>query len=270
LESNELDVIDQRESAAAGRLEDELGGAIQGGQLVLAYQPIFRLDTGALIGLEALVRWRHPRRGLMRPARFVPIAEATGQILELGRWVLQTAASQAAVWRERQPELNMSINISSVQLRKPGLLEHVNEALDAADLDPGALTLEITESVLIENTATAARHLEELKELGVDLAIDDFGTGYSSLAHLERFPLDDLKIDRAFVAAINRPERGASMLRAIVSLADAFELTPVAEGIERPEQVEHLLALGCDVGQGHLLSRPLLTPDVDELLRGLN
>ena len=246
-------------------LERELGLGIERGELVLDYQPIYRLATGELIGVEALVRWRHPVRGLVRPARFVPLAEANGQILALGRWVLQTAARQAAEWRRRYSTLRMSINVSAAQLREPGLFDDVVDALDGADLGAEALTLELTESVLIEDTEIAARHLEQLKELGVDLAIDDFGTGYSSLTHLERFPLDDLKIDRAFVAAEAGPER-TSMLRAILGLADAFELTPVAEGIERPEQLDRLLDLGCALGQGNLLSEPLPPADADALL----
>jgi EAL domain-containing protein (putative c-di-GMP-specific phosphodiesterase class I) len=250
-------------------LEVDLKRAIEEGELLLAYQPIFNLSSQSVAGLEALVRWRHPTRGLVRPDRFVPLAEETGQIFALGRWVLRTAAQQAALWRARYPGfpgLQVSVNISGAQLREEGLIEEVGEALELVQLDPGGLVLEITETVLMEDVDAAVERLRDLKTLGVDLAIDDFGSGYSSLTSLRRFPLDSLKIEREFVAGIGSDDEEPALLRAIIDLAEIFDLQPVAEGIERPDQAERLLELGCELAQGNLLSEPLSAVDADALL----
>jgi diguanylate cyclase (GGDEF)-like protein len=261
----------QMHTAVVDRLELELDlkRAIGRGEFVLDYQPIFDLRGGSIAGLEALVRWRHPRRGLLRPARFVPLAEESGEIAALGRWVLRTACHQAALWQGRHPTLagfQIAVNISAVQLRDPPFADEVRTTLAAAELDPERLTLEITESALMEDTEIAVRRLHELKALGVELAIDDFGTGYSSLTHLQRFPLDNLKIDRDFVARGAGADREPALLRAIVELAEIFKLTPVAEGIEQEEEVDRLLELGCVLGQGHLLSEPLHAAEADAFL----
>jgi diguanylate cyclase (GGDEF)-like protein len=250
-------------------LEVDLKRAIENGELLLAYQPIYNLSSQSISGLEALVRWRHPTRGLVRPDRFVPLAEETGQIIALGRWVLRTAAQQAALWRARYPGypgLQVSVNISGAQLAEDGLREEVSEALDLAQLDPGGLVLEITETVLMEDIDSAVARLAELKDLGVDLSIDDFGSGYSSLTSLRRFPLDQLKIERHFVGGIGSDDEEPALLRAIIDLAEIFDLIPVAEGIERRDQGERLLELGCEFGQGNLLSEPLSATDADALL----
>jgi diguanylate cyclase (GGDEF)-like protein len=250
-------------------LEVDLKRAIENGELLLAYQPIFNLRSQSIVGLEALVRWRHPTRGLVRPDRFVPLAEETGQIIALGRWVLRTAAQQAALWRARYPaypDLQVSVNISGAQLAEDGLRAEVSEALELSQLDSNGLVLEITETVLMEDTDSAVERLTELKELGVDLSIDDFGSGYSSLTSLRRFPLDQLKIERHFIAGIGSDDEEPALLRAIVDLAEIFDLIPVAEGIERRDQGERLLELGCEFGQGNLLSEPLSATDADALL----
>jgi diguanylate cyclase (GGDEF)-like protein len=250
-------------------LELDLKRAIERSELVLAYQPIFNLRTGGFAGLEALVRWRHPRRGLVQPARFVPLAEETGQILALGRWVVRAACQQAALWRARYPAvagLQIGVNISAAQLRDGRLIDDVTEALEVAQLDPDGLTLEITESSLMEDADACARRLSQLKELGVEIAIDDFGTGYSSLTYLGRFPLDNLKIDRSFVAEIKGTGREPALLRAIIDLTEAFDLTAIAEGIEHPDQRGRLLELGCELGQGMALSPPLPAAEADALL----
>jgi len=249
-------------------LEHDLKLAIGHGELDLVYQPIFSLRSGAVAGLEALVRWQHPSRGMLHPERFIPLAEEAGTIHAVGRWVLDAACHQAALWRARYPGfpgLQVGVNVSGAQLREPGLAGRVAEALSAAQLDPGGLTLEITESVLMDDAETASRRLGELKELGVDLAIDDFGIGYSSLVYLQRFPLDNLKIDRAFIEPIGSEDEPA-LLRAIVDLAEIFGLQPIAEGIDSPEQAPRLLELGCELGQGHLLSEPLSPAAADALL----
>ncbi len=250
-------------------LELDLKRAIERAELMLVYQPIFNLRSGSFAGLEALLRWRHPERGVVPPASFVPLAEETGQILAIGRWVLRAACQQAALWRARYPALEglqVGVNISAAQLREGGLVAEVEEALGAAQLDPDGLTLEITESSLMEDTEACARRLAELKDLGVEIAIDDFGTGYSSLTYLRRFPLDNLKIDRSFVAEIVGPGKEPPLLRAVIDLTEAFGLTAVAEGIERPEQLERLLELGCELGQGNALSPPLPAAEADALL----
>jgi diguanylate cyclase (GGDEF)-like protein len=250
-------------------LEVDLKGAIERDELVLAYQPIFSLRSGAVAGVEALVRWQHPTRGLVLPEQFVPLAEESGVIRELGRWVLRAACHQGALWRAKypgHPGLRIGVNVSGAQLREPGLVEEVAEALAIAQLDAAGLTLEITETALMGSFETAIEQLDALKRLGVDLAIDDFGIGYSSLRYLRRLPLDTLKIERSFVEGIGRPDDEPALLRAIVDLADIFGLAVIAEGIERPEQRERLLELGCDLGQGHLLSESLEAADADALL----
>ena len=250
-------------------LEVDLKRAIEHDELMLVYQPIFSLRSGAVAGVEALVRWRHPTRGVVFPEHFVPLAEESGVIRELGRWVLRTACHQGALWRARypgHPGLQIGVNVSGAQLREPGLVAEVTEALAAAQLDASGLTLEITETALMESFETAIEQLDALKLLGVDLAIDDFGIGYSSLRYLRRLPLDNLKIEKSFVDGIGESDDEPALLRAIVDLAGIFGLTVVAEGIERPEQRERLLELGCDLGQGHLLSEPLSPADADALL----
>jgi diguanylate cyclase (GGDEF)-like protein len=250
-------------------LEVDLKGAIERDELVLAYQPIFSLRSGAVAGVEALVRWRHPTRGLVLPEQFVPLAEESGVIRELGRWVLRTACHQGALWRAKypgHPGLQIGVNVSGAQLREPGLVEEVAEALATAQLDASGLTLEITETALMGSFEPAIEQLDALKRLGVDLAIDDFGIGYSSLRYLRRLPLDSLKIEKSFVDGIGRSNDEPALLRAIVDLADIFGLAVIAEGIERPEQRQRLIELGCDFGQGHLLSESLDTADADALL----
>ena len=204
-------------------LEVDLKRAIEHDELVLVYQPIFSLRSGAVAGVEALVRWRHPTRGVVLPEHFVPLAEESGVIRELGRWVLRTACHQGALWRARypgHPGLQIGVNVSGAQLREPGLVEEVTEALAAAQLDAPGLTLEITETALMESFETAIEQLDALKLLGVDLAIDDFGIGYSSLRYLRRLPLDNLKIEKSFVDGIGEPDDEPALLRAIVDLAE--------------------------------------------------
>jgi diguanylate cyclase (GGDEF)-like protein len=250
-------------------LEVDLRRAIERGELELAYQPIFSLRSGAVESLEALARWRHPTRGMIPPDRFIPLAEESGDIHALGAGVLREACQRAALWRARYPgfpRLQVSVNISSIQLREPSLVDEVAAALSDAQLEPDGLVLEITETVLMDDVETASQRLEELKRLGVQIAVDDFGIGYSSLTYLQRFPLDSLKIERAFVEPIGRADEDPALLRAIVDLAEIFGLRPIAEGIERPEQSQRLLELGCELGQGHLLAEPMSAADTDALL----
>jgi diguanylate cyclase (GGDEF)-like protein len=249
-------------------LEIDLKRALEGGELELVFQPIFRLRSGEIAGLESLVRWRHPTRGLVEPERFIPLAEESGHIRALGRWVIREACRQGALWRARYPgfkEFQIAVNISGAQLQED-IVQEVEAALEAAQLDPGGLTLEITETALMRDVEKASECLTGLKALGVEIAIDDFGRGYSSLTHLRRFPLDKLKIDRDFLATAARPGGDRRLLQAILDLAEVFDLLPIAEGIERPEELDLLLELGCDLGQGHLLASPMSPGDADALL----
>jgi diguanylate cyclase (GGDEF)-like protein len=252
-------------------LDGELRRGIENDELELAYQPIISMDTGAVSGLEALVRWRHPTRGLLPPARFIPMSEASGRIREVGQWVLRAACHQGALWRAKYPAipgLRICVNLSGVQLRDPELVKDVAAVLEETQLEPEALTLEVTETVLMDDLdlASASRRLSDLKRLGIEIAVDDFGVGHASLRYLKRLPLDILKIARPFVDEIERPEPRPRMLQAILELSEVFGLRPVAEGIERPEQRERLLELGCELGQGHLLARPLTAAAADAVL----
>ena len=260
----------QMHTAAVERLELEhdLKRAIEREELFAVYQPILSLQDGSVAGLEALVRWRHPTRGVVLPGRFISLAEESGQIHALGRWVLREACRRGALWRAKYPahhELEIDVNLSATQLREEDLVSEVAEALRTSELEPSALTLEITETALMEDLAAASTRLEELKELGVCLAMDDFGSGYSSLRYLRRFPLDFLKIDRSFVSEIGSGEE-LELLRAIVDLGSIFGLRVVAEGIEQPAQRDLLAELGCELGQGNLLSPPLEVAEADSLL----
>src|SRR3954451_1868590 len=250
-------------------LEVDLKRGIEREELAVAYQPVFSLRDGRVIGVEALVRWHHPTRGIVMPESFVPLAEESGLIGELGRWVLRKACHQGALWRAKypgHPGLGIGVNISGAQLREPGLVHEVADALAESQLDATGLTLEITETALMESFDEAIEEVDALKALGVDLAIDDFGTGYSSLRYLRRLPLDVMKIEKSFVDGIGRSEEEPALLRAIIDLADIFGLRVVAEGIERPEQRARLLELGCELGQGHLLAEPLEAAEADALL----
>jgi diguanylate cyclase (GGDEF)-like protein len=238
-------------------MERSLREAIAAGELRLDYQPIVSFDNWRVSSAEALVRWDHPERGVVHPAEFIPLAEDSGLILPLGRWVLTEACRQLAVWRANgRPDLRVTVNLSARQFADPELIDTVAEALARADLPADALWLEITESVLMEEAEITANTLQALKRLGVHLAVDDFGTGYSSLSYLKRFPVDLLKIDRSFIHGLGTdPEDGAIVL-AIVSLAQALRLEVVAEGVEHFHQLEALHSLGCDAIQGFLLGRP--------------
>ncbi len=258
--------------AAVERLEIEadLRRALDRAELTLQYQPIVALATGKISGVEALVRWNHPERGLLPPSTFIPIAEETGLIRQLGQQVLAAACTQARRWQVQHPNdplLTVSVNLSPRQLHADGLISHVTDALRISGLPASTLVLEITEGAMMHDTDATVRKLQALKALGVRLAVDDFGTGYSSLSYLQRFPIDILKIDRAFVAAIDSDDDKSSLVRAIVSLAKAMQLQAVAEGIETRTQAEILTGLGCDLAQGYYLARPMDPEALEDILR---
>ena|GEM_PF-857742 len=252
-------------------LERELQEALAHQEFVLHYQPVVVLETGAIHSVEALVRWDHPRRGLLYPADFISLAEQTGLIVELGRWVLQQAARDVRRWQVRYPSnppMMVSVNVSGHQLQGDGLVADVAAAVDGAGLDPRSLILELTESVLMEETTSIARTLQELRSNGVRLALDDFGTGYSSLGHLRDFAVDIIKLDRSFVSRIGSGLADGAILRAIIGLGNTLGLLTIGEGIERPEQLAALNAMGCHAGQGFHLSRPLPLDAMEALLAG--
>ena len=241
------------------RLEDELRGALARRELFLEYQPIIDLKNRELLGVEALVRWNHPRHGRMAPGSFIPVAEESTLIADIGRWVLDESCCAVSGWRAMLPAgdgLRVSVNISGRHLQHGDLVADVRAALERSRLDAGSLVIELTESTMMQNTDVNLTRLRELRDVGVRLAIDDFGTGYSSLSYLHRFPIDILKIDRSFVTRLTEVGDGSELARAVVMLGDTLGLETVAEGIEQEDQADELLALGCVAGQGFLFERP--------------
>jgi EAL domain-containing protein (putative c-di-GMP-specific phosphodiesterase class I) len=250
------------------RLESGLRVGIERGELTLHYQPQYDAQTGRIVAVEALVRWRSPDHGLVSPADFIPLAEETGLIVPLGEWVLRTACAQTRAWREAgYTDLRVAVNVSSKQVHKGGLVETVKRALRDTLLDPAHLEVEITESALIGNEPGVVDTLNGLREIGVGLSLDDFGTGYSSLSHLVEFPISALKIDRSFVNEIGAEGRGDAIIAAVLAMAHRLQLTVTAEGVETTDQQAFLQAEGCDLLQGFLLSRPVETEPLEELLR---
>ncbi len=244
------------------RVETEVGLriALLHREFCVHYQPLIDLKTGHLAGVEALVRWQHPKYGLMPPGKFIPIAEETGLIVPIGYWVLEEACRQTVKWMQSYSEhgaFTINVNLSGKQLQKPDVVECIQEILDRTGMPRGALKLEITESVMMADALGTIEKLKRLRALGVKLAMDDFGTGYSSMASLSSFPLDTGKIDRAFVNRMNSQSESESVIAAIIMLAKSLHLDVTGEGIENPEQVTKLQGLGCDIGQGYYFSRPL-------------
>jgi diguanylate cyclase (GGDEF)-like protein len=248
-------------------LEMDLAEAEQRSELFLLYQPMFDLRSERLVAVEALLRWRHPTRGVIGPDEFIPIAEESGLIVPIGRWVLREACNRLATWRRQGHEIGMSVNVSARQLDSEALLEEVRAALRASSIAPGALTLEVTETTIMRDADATAERLARLKQLGVRIAVDDFGTGYSSLAYLRQFPVDALKIDRTFVREITASRESGALIHTLVALGKALGLRTLAEGIEDEAQLRALQQEGCDYGQGYLLAHPLDADALGELLR---
>jgi diguanylate cyclase (GGDEF)-like protein len=258
-------------AAALERLERrlELQHALDHDELRLHFQPIVELHTGEIEGVEALVRWQHPTRGLLPPGEFIPLAEETNLIVTLGAWVLRAACAQAARWREEfpdHPDRYVSVNVAGHQLQRAEFLDEVQQALTAARLPSHCLMLEVTESCLLEDTQTNSRRLQALRDLGVRLALDDFGTGYSALNYLRSFQMDVLKIDRSFIDGVESPSQQSALVDAILAMAGALDLRVVAEGIEHQPQLTHLRERACTLGQGYLFARPLPPCELAALL----
>jgi diguanylate cyclase (GGDEF)-like protein/PAS domain S-box-containing protein len=236
-------------------------------QISLAYQPIVDMASDRLTGFEALLRWTHPERGVIAPTAFVPVAEESGLVLALGRWALRTACHQASAWNRRSTRpITVTVNLSGRQLQDEALALDVEAALRESGLSPTNLILEMTESVIMQESSTARDRLHELKKLGVRLAIDDFGTGYSSLSHLQQFPVDILKIDQSFLHKMHQGANDAALVRTIIALAKLLSLRTIAEGVEDTEQQQQLRALGCDSAQGFLFGRPMTVEEVDGVI----
>jgi EAL domain-containing protein (putative c-di-GMP-specific phosphodiesterase class I) len=248
------------------RLEQDLRRAPRNDQLWLAYQPIVDLRTGRTTTVEGLLRWTHPRYGLIPPGEFIGLAEESDLINIVGLHMLRTATREIVGLRARHnPDLELTVNLSARQLDDPDLVASVRDAVRTAELPPGALCLEITESALMRDPTLAARTLSALRDLGVRLAIDDFGTGYSSLAQLLTLPLDILKIDQSFTAGLGKSADAEAIVTSVIAMAHAVDLTVVAEGVEHELQLDVLRRLGCDQAQGHYLGRPSATPDLDRV-----
>ena len=250
-------------------LKADLQRAVEAGEFVLYYQPVIVLRSGAVSGVEALVRWRHPQRGLIRPMEFIPLAEETGLIVRIGKWIMGEACQEAVKLQERfpqRPPLTMSVNISAHQLQHPGLIDEVREVLRTTGLNASSLVLELTETAMMADAEMAILKLNQLKELGVKLAIDDFGTGYSSLNYLRRFPLDILKVDKSFIDQVALGGEQGALTASIIKLAATLQLVPVAEGIETEAQLARLLELDCRLGQGFLFAQPMDRDAFERLL----
>ncbi|MEO6317706.1 MAG: EAL domain-containing protein [Acidimicrobiales bacterium] len=251
--------------------EAELRRAIDRAELVLHYQPLVRLEDGALTGVEALLRWQHPHHGLLPPGDFVPLLEESGLIVPAGAWVLAEAARQSRAWERRtadRPPLHVSLNVSPRQLNQADFTQMARQAIQRSGARPANLCLEITEGALLRDPAAAWASLRQLKSLGVSLALDDFGTGYSSLSYIRRFNLDILKIDRSFVTGVHESEEDRAIVEHVIGLAHALGMTAVGEGIEEQAQADALRRLGCDAVQGYLYSSPVPAAAIDAMLDG--
>jgi diguanylate cyclase (GGDEF)-like protein/PAS domain S-box-containing protein len=241
-------------------LKADLQRAVEHDEFILNYQPVIELESGRISGVEALIRWIHPERGMVPPLDFIPLAEETGLIVGIGRWVLETACNYAKTLQERypmDPPFHMAVNLSARQLQRPEIVDEVRDILTETGLEPSSLILEITESVMMANMEMSIERLGELHALGVLLAVDDFGTGYSSLNYIQQFPVDILKVDKSFVDVVNSDARKSALTATILKLAQDLDLRPVAEGIERADQLERLLELHCTMGQGYFFAKPL-------------
>ena len=250
-------------------MKADLQRALEHDEFVLYYQPVIELETGRVSGVEALIRWMHPARGMVPPLDFIPLAEETGLIVPIGRWVLRTATIYAKALQDAypmDPPFHMAVNLSARQLVRPEIVDEVRDILEETGLDPHSLILEITESVMMQDMELSIERLTELKSLGVQLAIDDFGTGYSSLNYVRRFPVDILKVDKSFIDGVSEGGESSALTAAVIELAAILGLKPVAEGIERADQLQRLLELHCDLGQGYFFAKPLPGTDLESLL----
>ena len=252
-------------------LDKELRGALDRNEFHLVYQPQVSFDDHRVVGVEALLRWHHPERGLVPPDLFIPLAEQNGVIISIGEWVLDQACRQLRLWHDAgMSDLRMAVNLSTVQLHHSELSRMVTNLIQRYKLPPRCLEMEVTETGLMEDIAAAAGHLNSLKKAGVQIAIDDFGTGYSSLSYLRGLPLDKIKIDRSFVQDVLVDEDDATIVRAIIQLGRSLNMQVIAEGVESAEQEAYITAQGCNEGQGYYYSRPLSASAFNDWIRSYN
>ncbi len=252
-------------------IENDLRKAVINDELVLHYQPIISFDSGKLYGFEALIRWKHPKRGLVYPDKFVGIAEETGLIVPIGEWVIKEACRQLHTWQTKFPDaakLKISVNLATQQIKEPGFLDKLDAIITTIKLPKNSLQLEITESTLMEGKQETIDLLKKIRKRGVTLSIDDFGTGYSSLRYLHRFPLNNLKIDRSFVQGMLDEKENFEIVKTIIALARTLKMDVIAEGVETLKQLKVLKALNCKIGQGYLFSKPLDSDSIELLLDG--
>ncbi len=258
------------QAIARFHMEADMRRALDRQEFILYYQPLVCLRTGMVEGWEALVRWKHPEKGLIPPLHFIPLAEETGLIVPLGRWVLEEAVRQASIWRVQfasDPPRLISVNLSARQFQQQDLIQTVTDALDSSNFDPRCLKLEITESVMMRDPKATLEALNTLRGLDIHLVVDDFGTGYSSLSYLKRFPVDTLKVDKSFVDGLGKDSESTAIVKAVISLAKSLGMRVTAEGIETEDQLERLRALDCDLGQGYLFSRPVPAAEAEAFLK---
>jgi EAL domain-containing protein (putative c-di-GMP-specific phosphodiesterase class I) len=251
------------------QLETDLRRAVELDEFRLHYQPLVSLRTGRITGMEALVRWQHPERGLVHPADFIPIAEETGLIVPMGRWVLNEACRQMKEWQLAHPRdepLSIGVNLSAKQFSQPDIVEQISGAIAASGIEARSLRIEITEAAIIDKGKSASGLLQSIRDLGVQVYLDDFGTGYSSLSYLHGLPIDAIKIDRAFVSSMDTDDKNLRLVRTILTLSEIVGVRAQAEGISTAEQLRELRSLNCEQGQGYLFSAPITTEAVDEVL----
>jgi EAL domain-containing protein (putative c-di-GMP-specific phosphodiesterase class I) len=265
-----VDLRDAVQHHETGRLSRDLSAACDDDALHLVYQPLVRCGDGLVCGVEGLVRWDHPEHGPVPAGTIIEIAERSGLMNRVGGWVLVRACRDAARWRRDHPAspVDLSVNVSAHQLMSPGFVADVLAVVADSGLDPGTLVLEVTENILIEDGEIALLVLEQLRRSGIRIALDDFGTGYSSLSYLHRLPIDVLKIDRSFVADLDRASRGGAIVGAVTNLAHALDLAVVAEGVETPHERDQVREMGADLAQGYLYARPMRAEALEDLLRG--
>jgi diguanylate cyclase (GGDEF)-like protein len=251
------------------QIENDLRRAIQRGELELYYQPVIRLHSGAVVSMEALLRWNHPERGMVGPLSFIPVAEESRLIIPIGRWVIEQACRQVAAWQQLKPDqapMSVAVNISARQLADPELISHIEGSVRANRIDPSTLWLELTETAVLEDTDFVERSLRQLKGLGLRLVLDDFGVGFSSLGYLKRLPLSLIKLDRSFVENVPENAHDAAIVRAVCQMAGTIGIGVVAEGVETEEQVRAARDLGCGYAQGFHFARPMPADEVEDLL----
>lgn len=256
----------EEEARSRHALERDLRGALEAREFHLAFQPQVRLDTTELTGFEALLRWKHPTRGLVSPAEFIPIAEENGLIVPIGEWVLRTACATAATW----PDLTIAVNLSPVQFRSRGLVTMVTSALAEAGLPPHRLELEVTETALLDDSEATIGILHQLRALGVRVSLDDFGVGYSSLSYLRKFPFDRIKIDRSFVGTLGESPESVAIVRTIASLGSVLGVETTAEGVETIEQLDFVRECGCTAVQGYFFGKPSPAAEVGRMIETLS